>query len=48
MKTINAIIKKVGRFDYRIILVREDGTEKELPAVISLHTAVEVQKLFRK
>lgn len=48
MKTINAIIKKVDRFDYKIVLVYEDGSRNELPAVMSLHTAVEVQKLFRK
>ncbi len=48
MRTINCIIKKVGRFDYKIVLLYENGTKNELPAVMSLHTAVNVQKLFRK
>ena len=48
MKTINAIIRKVGRFDYKIILVYENGSRSELPSVMSLNTAVRVQKLFRR
>ena len=48
MKIINAIIRKIGRFDYKVVLVYEDGTRNELPAIMSLHTAVMVQKLFRK
>ena len=48
MRITNAIIKKVDRFDYKIVLVYEDGSRNELPAVMSLHTAVMVQKLFRK
>ena len=48
MKTVNAIVKKVGRFDYKVVLVYEDGSRKELPSVMSLHTAVEVQKLFHR
>ena len=47
MKTVNAIIKRIGRFDCKIILVYEDGTQNELPAVMSLHMAAAVQKLFR-
>ena len=48
MKIINAIIRKIGRFDYKVVLVYEDGTRNELPAIMSLRTAVMVQKLFRK
>ena len=48
MKITNAIIKKVGYFDYKIVLVREDGSRNELPAIMSKHTASMVQKLFRK
>ncbi len=48
MKTISCIIKKVDRFDYKIVFVYENGSRNELPAVMSLHTAREVQKLFRK
>lgn len=48
MKTVNAIVKKVGRFDYKLVLVYEDGSRNELPSVMSLHTAVELQKLFRR
>ena len=47
MKTINCIIKKVGRFDYKVVLVYEDGSCNELPAVMSLRTAVMIQHLFR-
>lgn len=48
MRTVNAIIKKIGRFDYKVVLVYEDGNRNELPSVMSLHAAVEVQKLFRR
>lgn len=47
MRTINCIIKKVGRFDYKIVLVYEDGSRNELPAVMSLRTAAMIQRLFR-
>jgi len=48
MKTISCIIKKVDRFNYKVVLVYENGTRNELPATMTLHTAHEVQKLFRK
>lgn len=48
MKTVNAILKKVDCFDYKVVLVYEDGSRNELPSVMSLHAAVEVQKLFRR
>ena len=48
MRTINAIVKKVGRFDYKVVLVYKDGSRNELLSVMSLHAAVEVQKLFRR
>ena len=48
MKIINAIIRKVNRFDYKIILVYEDGSRNELPASMSLRTAITVRKLFHK
>ena len=48
MKNINAIIKKIGHCDYKIVLVYEDGTKNELPAIMSLRTAALVQKLFRR
>ena len=47
MKTVNASIKKVGCFDYKIILVYEDGSRNELPSVMSLRTAAMIQRLFR-
>ncbi len=45
---VNAIIKELGELDCRIILIFEDGSEKELLTPMSLETAIEVQKLFRK
>ena len=48
MSTVNAIIRQVGPSDCRVILVYEDGSRTELPAVMSLDVAVQVQKLFRR
>ena len=48
MKIINAIIKKVDRFVYKVVFVYEDGSRNELPSVVSYHTEFQVQKLFRQ
>ena len=48
MKIINAIIKKIGNFSYKIVLVYEEGSWKELPGVMSHHTATTVRNMFRK
>ena len=48
MKITNAIVKKIDCFAYKIVLVYEDGSRNELPAIMSKHTASMVQKLFRK
>ncbi len=46
MKIINAIIQRLNRNDYRIILVYEDGTRHTLPSIMSLRTANVVRRNF--